>query len=120
MLKYLLGKRFAYFEQTRGLQNPETYGAVNKRSTHDALESVLTSLDYSNVNCTKRSMPQDVSIFLEPKLSDQFRNLRGCREASTHAELRYCKIWNVMLRQRVKYHQDPLTIRKKIHLEVYE
>jgi len=49
MLKYLIGKRFAYFEQSRGLQNPETYGAVKKKNTHDALESVLTSLDYSRI-----------------------------------------------------------------------
>ena len=49
MLKYLIGKRFAVYEQSHGLQNQETYGAVKKKNTHDALESVLTSLDYSRI-----------------------------------------------------------------------
>ena len=37
MLKYLIGRKYAQFEQLKKFQNEESYGAVKKKSSHDAL-----------------------------------------------------------------------------------
>ena len=77
MLKYLIGKRFAYFEQSQGLQNPEMYGAVKKKNTHDALELVLTSLNYSRI--MQKSMmlaPKDATGCFDMLRAEAIRSIQ--------------------------------------------
>ena len=49
ILKYVIGRHFARFEQRKGFQNKESYGAIRKKSAHDALESVLCTTEYSKI-----------------------------------------------------------------------
>ena len=50
ILKYIIGRHFATrFEQRKGFQNNESYGAIRKKSAHDALESVLSTTEYSRI-----------------------------------------------------------------------
>ena len=48
VLKFLFGKVFARYEQAAGFQNQESYGAVQERSTHQALP--LDALIWSNLS----------------------------------------------------------------------
>ena len=49
MLKYLIGRHFAKYEQSNGFQNKESYGAVRKKSAHDGLASVINTMEYSHI-----------------------------------------------------------------------
>ena len=61
-LKYVVGRQFAHHDQSNGLQNRESYGAVKGKSAHDALNSIQNVLEYSRLTNTPIAIaPKDAT-----------------------------------------------------------
>ncbi|GFH56253.1 hypothetical protein CTEN210_12729 [Chaetoceros tenuissimus] len=87
VLKFLFGKVFARYEQAAGFQNNESYGAVQGRSAHQALNSALIVYEHSRVTASPMAAsPQDATgcfDLIRPEQTGIIQQAKGLNKEAT-------------------------------------
>ncbi|GFH50470.1 hypothetical protein CTEN210_06946 [Chaetoceros tenuissimus] len=92
VLKSLFGKVFVRFEQSQGFQNCESYGAVQGRSAHQALNSALIVYEHSRVTATPMTAsPQDATgcfDLIRPEQTGIIQQAKGMNKEATECNIK--------------------------------